>query len=266
MYSYRLLITLLFCLFTSFSFAASKSDKAKEKRWEEQIVPGLIVGEAVKLKTNDGEFLAIYAEPATEVAKGGMIILHGMGVHPDWTDITGPVRMAMPDSGWHTLSLQMPILGNEVTEEKPYAPLFDEVPARVQAGIDYLKSKGVKNIVISGHSLGNVMAVYYLVKKPDPSVKAVIAVAAGPGYAGDPRMDIAGNFGKVNIPFLDIYGSEDEQRIADNVKKRGQIAHQKGYKNYTSIVVKGANHFFTGKQQELIKHMNDWLEKNFVSK
>jgi len=261
MHSHRLLITLFFCISASLALAATKSDRAKEKRWEEQIVPGLIVGEAVKLKADGADFLAIYAEPTTEKIRGGMIVIHGMGVHPDWTDITGPVRMTMPDNGWHTLALQMPILPNDVTEEKAYAPLFDEVPARIQAGVDYLKSKGVKNIVLDGHSLGNVMAVYYLVKKPDPTVKAIIAVAAGPGYPGDPRTDIATNFGKVTIPFLDIYGSEDEPRIKNNVKKRAETARKKGNKNYDMIEVKGANHFFTGKQQELIKLMNDWLDK-----
>lgn len=258
----RYLIGLIFLLSAGLATAASKSDLAKEKRWEEQIVPGLLVGEAVKLKADGTEFLALYAEHTTEKALGGIIILHGMGVHPAWPDITDPVRMALPDHGWHTLALQMPILANEVTEEKAYAPLFDEVPARIQAGVDFLKSKGVKNIVFSGHSIGNVMALYYLSKQPDPAVRAMIAVAGGPGYTKDPRTDMAGNFRKVNIPFLDIYGGEDEQRIFDSVKVRTQIARKNGNKRYTAMKIPGANHFFAGMQETLTKRMRGWLANN----
>ena len=261
MFLYRSLIGLIFFLLAGFVLAESKSDLAKEKRWEEQIVPSLLVGEAVKLKADGLEFLALYAEHTTEKALGAAIILHGMGVHPAWPDITDPVRMALPDHGWQTLSLQMPILANDVTEEKTYAPLFDEVPARIQAGVDFLKSKGIKNIVISGHSIGNVMALHYLSKQPDPAVKAMIAVAGGPGYKKDPRTDIAGNFSKVNIPYLEIYGSEDEKRIHDAVKERAGIARKSG-KKYTEIKVAGANHFFTGMQETLIKRMRGWLSKN----
>ena len=260
------LIGLVFLALNSQLIAASKSDHAKEKRWEEQIVPSLMVGEAVKLKAAGTEFLGLYAENDTDKASGAVIILHGMGAHPAWPDITDPVRMELPEHGWHTLALQMPILGNDVSEEKVYAPLFDEVPDRIQAGVNFLKAKGIRNIVISGHSLGNVMAVYYMTKKPDPSVKAIIAVAAGPGYKNDPRTDIAGNFSKINIPFLDIYGSEDEQRIFNSVKQRTKIARKNGNKNYSAVKIEGANHFFTNMQDVLIKRIRGWLKKNAPAK
>jgi len=266
MFSRISLISLLFLTLCQPAIAASKSDRAKEKRWEEQIVPGLLVGEPVKLNADGTEFLALYAESSAEKIRGAMIILHGMGVHPAWTDITDPVRMAMPEHGWHTLSLQMPILGNEVTEEKTYAPLFDEVPARIQAGVDFLKARGIKTIVLDGHSLGNAMTLYYLNNKSEPVIKAIISVAAGPGYEGDPRTDIATNFSKIKIPFLDVYGSADEPRIHNSVKKRTQIAHKLGKKNYTVIEVQGANHFFHGKQDELVRIMNNWLEKTLKDK
>lgn len=124
---YLLLIPLLFAFTAN---AASKSDFAKEKRWEEQIVPSIMVGEEVKLTADGVEFLALYAEPTTEQQKGGVILLHGIGVHPAWPDVIEPLRMELPEYGWHTLSLQMPILGNEA-ENKDYAPLFAEVPARI---------------------------------------------------------------------------------------------------------------------------------------
>ena len=259
---FRSLITLVFCLSAGIAFAASKSDLAKESRWEEQIVPSLLVGEDVKLKADGVEFLALYAEPTTEEVHGGMIVLHGIGVHPAWPDVIDPIRMTFPDKGWHTLSLQMPILKNEA-EDKDYPPLFAEVPGRIQAGVDYLKSKGVNKIVIVGHSMGVTMANYYLATRPDKSIKAVVSAASGPGIPGDKRADSLANFKKTKLPYVDIYGTEDSKRVKDAVEERKKMAGKMKKKDYTVISVPGANHFYSGKQEELIKVIDDWLSKNF---
>ncbi len=260
-----LLINILFFVFSGLATAASKSDLAKEKRWEEQIVPSLLVGEDIKLKAAGTEFLGLYAEPTTDSVLGGVIILHGIGVHPAWPDVVDPLRMQLPDYGWHTLSLQMPILPNEA-EEKQYPPLFDEVPPRVQAGVDYLKAKGIKNIVIIGHSMGVTMAHYYLANKPDAAVKAMICASCGPGYPDDPRMDSVANFKKIKLPYLDIYGSADIDRVLSTAPQRAAIAKQMKNKNYTQKKVEGANHFYTGMQDELIKLVRGWLQTNAAGK
>jgi len=96
--------------------AASLSDRAKEARWERQIAPDLMVGDAVKLKAAGVEFLALYAAPSAKESKGAVIILHGNGVHPAWPDVIEPLRTQLPEHGWHTLSLQMPILQNGAKE------------------------------------------------------------------------------------------------------------------------------------------------------
>lgn len=259
----RYLIGLVFLLFSGIALAASKSDLAKEKRWEEQIVPGLLVGEAVKLTAKGVEFLALYAEPSADNAKGGLIILHGIGVHPAWPDVIDPIRMTFPDKGWHTLSLQMPILKNEATD-KDYPPLFPEVPGRIQAGVDFLKSKGISNIIIIGHSMGVTMANYYLASRPDSSVKAMISAASGPGHPNHKSMDSLTNFKKIKIPFVDIYGTLDSERVINGTKARSEAAKAAKKKNYTLFKVEGANHFYTGKQNELIKVIDDWLNMNAI--
>jgi len=169
--------------------------------------------------------------------------------------------MNLPESGWHTLSLQMPILKNEA-EMKDYPPLFDEAPARIQAGVDFLKSKGVKNIVIIGHSLGNTMTTQYLATKKDPSVRAFVAVAFGPGYPKDPRMDSYKNFSKVTIPTLDIYGSGDFEENLKGVNKRKKAAKKAGNKSFKQVKVEGANHFFTSMEDVLLQRVRSWLKKN----
>lgn len=252
----RYLIGLMFFALIGTVTAATKSDQAKEKRWEEQIVPSLLVGEPVTLKAGEVEFLALAADNVSETELGGAIIIHGIGVHPAWPDIIDPLRMNLPEHGWHTLSLQMPILPNEA-EGKDYIPLLPEVPARIQAGVDYFKARGVKNIVIIAHSLGGVMTNYYLAKQPDPAVRAYVSIGVSNATPGG--FDAVAAYKKINIPVFDIYGSQDlEGVLATAVARANNSKHNK---NFRQVKVDGANHFFSGMQEELVELVRDWLGK-----
>ena len=257
-FKYLLLIPFLFALTAN---AASKSDLAKEKRWKEQIVPSILVGEDVKLTAEDVEFLALYAEPTGDPQKGAVILLHGIGVHPAWPDVIEPLRMELPEYGWHTLSLQMPILANEA-ENKDYTPLFPEVPARIQAGVDFLKNKGIRTIAISGHSLGSTMGSYYLATKRDPAVRVFAIVSGGPGVPGEARMDSLENFRKINgVAILDVYGSEDEKSVLQAVNERRRLSQTIEGGSYQQLEIDGAGHFYRGKQEDLVTEFSTALDK-----
>ncbi|WP_455221686.1 DUF3530 family protein [Kaarinaea lacus] len=244
--------------------ATSKSDLAKEKRWEEQIVPSMMVGEAIKLKADGVEFLGLYTEPTTGKPKGAVILLHGMGVHPAWPDVIEPLRMQLPDLGWHTLSLQMPVLANEA-EEKDYPPLFSEVPARIQAGVDFLKSKGINNIVISGHSTGATMAFYYLATTRDPVVNTFAILSCGTGIANDDRSNTLENFKSIqSINIIDVYGSNDTKKVLGALKQRKELASKLHGDRYQYLQINGAGHFYREKQDELVSQLSSWLDKNVV--
>jgi len=259
--SKNLLCLLIFGFFSVSASAASLSDRAKEKRWEDQIVPDLFVGEAVKLKADGDEFLAIYTESSADKVKGGVIVMHGIGVHPAWADVVNPLRTQLAEQGWHTISLQMPILKNEA-KASDYAPLFKEVPSRIQAGTDYLKSKGVTNIAIAAHSLGAAMASYYLVVSPDSSIKAFASTSGSDGLPGDERMDAIANFKKMkNVSILDLRGSDDLDEVKAASKQRGEIGKKIHGNRYESKMIAGANHFYSGKDQELVTMVGEWLDK-----
>jgi len=248
------LFALLFSLYTH------ASDMDKEKRWEAQIVDALIIGEAVKLKAGNIEFLGIFAEHATEKAMGGAIILHGIGAHPAWPEVIQPLRTQLPDHGWATLSLQMPILPNEA-KGADYAPLFDEVRPRLQAGIDHLKQMGMQNIVIVAHSLGAAMATYYLSDKPDPAITAFVGIGMGQNE-GDKKMDNAVSLRTISLPVLDIFGSRDLPTVLASEKARSTAATKAGNKNYTQLKIEGADHFFNNMDIVLVKRVRGWLAKN----
>ena len=181
------------------SLTTGASDIAKEKRWADQVVEALIDGDEIWLKTDDKanqEFLGIYTESAIE-SNSAVIIMHGTGIHPDWQQIIQPLRVGLTEPGWHTLSIQMPILPNEAKTIE-YSPLYEEVAPRVRAAIKHLKTTGAKKIILIGHSLGASMAAYYLIK-PNPDVLGFIGIGMVAG-GDDKRMDDAHSISKITIP------------------------------------------------------------------
>lgn len=242
-------------LFASLFITAQASDVAKEKRWADQIVDALIDGEAVYLEADGHEFLTIYTE-AEDESKKGMIVVHGTGIHPDWDQVVKPIRVEMTTRGWNTLSIQMPILPNEA-EYADYVPLYPEVPGRMKAAEDYLREQGMEEIVVVAHSQGATMSSYYLSRNPS-EVAAFVAIGMG-ATQKDSHLNSAEALKKINIPVLDLYGSADLPGVLETSEQRKQSsAHNKAY---SQQVIQGAEHFFDGKNAELIKAVDSWLKQ-----
>ena len=234
---------------------AQASDLAKEKRWAEQTVDSILDGEAVWLKAGDLKFLTIYTE-AEEESDKGIIVVHGTGIHPNWDQVVKPVRVEMTTHGWNTLSIQMPILSNDASYAE-YLPLYDEVPARIKAAENYLLSQGVKSIVIVAHSQGAAMSSYYLSKNTH-KISAFVAIGM-PSQQTDASYDSTSALKKINIPVLDLFGSEDLPSVLNTSGKRK--AASKHNQLYSQQEILGAGHFFDGKDDILIETINEWLSQ-----
>src|SRR5215831_5205596 len=128
------------------------ADYVREKKWADEIIPGIIVGDPVYLEGRAGhKFLTIYTE--TPKAQAGLVIVHGIGVHPDW-GLIGTLRSALADHGYTTLSVQMPVLAGEANAED-YLPTFGEAAERLKVAVDFLHAKGSRKIAIVSHSMGS---------------------------------------------------------------------------------------------------------------
>lgn len=256
---FKTLLIVGISLFFSNGFA---SDTAKEKRWADQIADSVMVGDVEWLTVGKNKIFSIYTENTTEKALGGAIVLHGSGVHPNWDQVVRPLRSQLPDHGWSTLSLQLPVLSNEA-EYKDYIPLFKEVAPRINAGVKFLKSKGIQNIVIVAHSLGSGMAGYYMGNNPDSSIRALVAVGvSGVMYKEDSGVGYLNALKKIKVPVLDIFGSNDLPQVLKGEKAKADTARKAGNKNYTQVKITGANHFFENKEDVLVKRVRGWLLKN----
>jgi len=244
---------------TLISTPLSASDKAKEQRWANQIVDMLMVGEALWLESGDEQVLALVTEHTTEEAKGGAIVVHGIGAHPNWPEVIHPLRSRLPDHGWTTLSIQMPILENQA-DARDYEPLFEEVSPRFEAAIDHLQKQGIDNIVILAHSMGAAMSTHYLASNPAPPIRAFVGI--GMNQSEIEIMDNATNLEKITIPVLDLYGSQDLDGVMASVKKRATGAARAGNDNYRQVEIEGADHFFNGRADTLVKRVYSWIDRH----
>ena len=123
-------------------------DYAREKRWADEVTPGIVVGDAVYLTQKSGhKFLAIYADVGRP--RAAVITVHGQGVHPDW-GLIGALRSGLADHGYATLSVQMPVLATDALREDYFA-LLPDAADRLQAAVAFLKAKGHRKIVLACH-------------------------------------------------------------------------------------------------------------------
>ena len=235
---------------------ATNSDTAKESRWAEQVIDGLLDGEEVWLPDGSGhEFLGVYT-PADGNPGQAVILVHGIGVHPNWPDVIYPLRAGLLEHGTTTLSLQMPILANEA-EQSEYGNLFPELPNRFAAAIDFLSAEGYNNVTIVAHSMGASMAMYYLSRHFPEAVDSAVIIGMDAETDFDDKMEM---LAKSRVPILDLYGSQDLEPVLNSASQRNETGSGRSGYSYQQVQVEGANHFFQGHEEVLVQQVVDWLE------
>ena len=233
---------------------AAASDKAKEQRWAEQIVDQLIEGEAMWLEAGTDRFLAVLTE--ADEPRGSVILMHGLGVHPNWPQVIYPLRTELARLGWTTLSLQMPILANDA-EAAEYVPLYPEVPPRLDAALAFLADRNLLPAALVGHSSGSYMGAYYLRgARPGGAVSGLVGIGMS-GRTDGGVADAATSLAQIELPVLDLYGERDMDDVLAGVDRRF-VAGSKNPR-YEQRIVRGANHFFEGHEAELVTTVDAWL-------
>lgn len=237
----RYLLLLLACLTSLNVYAAS--DYAREKKWADEILPSVLTGDPVYLKqADDHGFLSLYTPG--DKAKPAVILVHGIGVHPDW-GLIGMLRQRLADAGYTTLSVQMPVLQADAKSDD-YPPTFDMAAERLKLATVYLKGKGFEKIALVSHSLGCRMTYRYLSRNPDPAVATWVAISS-PGVE---------DYAKLSPSVLDVYGTNDLPNVLKNVDVRAKGLTHKGS---GQITIPGADHFFEGKDGPLLDAVQQHL-------
>jgi pimeloyl-ACP methyl ester carboxylesterase len=181
-------------------------------------------------------------------------------VHPAWGFIDN-LRADLAEADYHTLSLQMPILAADAPFAA-YGKTLPEAFERIDAGIQYLKKKGVRRVILVSHSGGAMTAVAYAAKRPQVPLAGIVAIGLITFPNGPDTMQPALMLKSVHVPILDIYGSNDQYEVLSFTEARHAAALKAGNKGYSAVQVPDADHFFTGQYQTLLKHIKNWLGRN----
>ncbi|MBI3432594.1 MAG: DUF3530 family protein [Hydrogenophilales bacterium] len=232
----------LAALISLVAFAEPVADYAREKKWADEVVPGLVVGDPVYLQTPRGhhKFLALFTPVGGNKA---VIVVHGMGIHPDWGMI-GTLRTELADRGFATLSIQMPVLAADA-QSGAYQPTFPEAAERIAQAVDFLKAKGYTQLAIVSHSMGSRMSRVYFSGQPDAAVKSWASL----GLQQD-------DYDRLKLPILDLYGDNDLPPVLMGAAKR---KHSLVASHSRQVKIHRADHFYTGHEGEMVEAVTVFL-------
>lgn len=235
-------------------------DLAREQRLADQTVDAILDGEPLWLEAAGHRFLAIFTEPATGPARGGVILLHGRGLHPDWPNVIHPLRTALAEQGWYTLSLQMPVLGKDATYYD-YVEILPAAVPRIEAGIDFMAQRGIRPRILLAHSCGVHMAMAWAKARKGDGIDAFIGIGMGATDKGQPLLEPL-PLDRLPVPVLDIFGSDDYPAVRRHAPRRRQAA-LRAHPASRQVEVSGAEHYFVNRSDQLIAIVSGWLDDLF---
>lgn len=229
---------------------AQVPDNAREDRWAQEVAPQVVVGEVVWLATPQRtKVLAIFTDSGQH--KGGVVIVHGAGVHPDW-GLNGALRIKLSDDGFATLSVQMPVLEAGAKRDQ-YRALFAIAGERIGAALRDLHARGIGKVAIVSHSIGASMVDAYLAQPGGAPIAAWVPIGMLVDFARPPRE-----------PVLDIVAENDFPEVLTSASTRSLRSPRDPCAR--QVTVAGTDHYFANATDALAAAIEPFLERAFAGK
>ena len=242
--------------------SAHGQDYAREQRWADETLPGVVVGDAVRIKAASGrEFFALYTEgnaatlaKSSPDSKPAIVLVHGVGVHPDF-GIIGVLRVKLADLGYATLAIQMPVQGKDATVDDYFPKVFPDAADRMVKAAEWLRAKGHDKVVLLSHSMGAWMANVYLDQAFDATpYKAWIVMGLTGSYSWTMR--------RFAMPILDVYGENDIAPVLGAVGRRKFALKESNGSRQVKIAA--ADHHYLGRENELVAAIDVFLRERIA--
>ena len=254
----RYWLAILAILLALLAFPGHSSDRDREDRLVEEIEANLFDGALISLMPGADAFTAVQMASQMGTTRGGVILLHGRGFHADWPENIGPLRVGLSEAGWHTLSLQLPVL-EKSAKYFDYLPVLPEVLPRIDAALAHLKAENISPIVLLAHSCGAHMAMLWMEQYADQDIDAFIGIGMGATDYQQP-MRHPFPFASLKVPVLDLYGELDYPAVHRLAPERLQLINHGGNPLSKQVVATGADHYFSDNSELLTKEVSDWLD------
>lgn len=243
---------------------------SREQEIAEKLTRIADADEIVSLKASGARFIGLYkrarggtvneTENKSGETSGVVILVHGMGAHPDWPDVISPLRTRLTGSGWSTLSIQMPILSPEEPVAE-YGKTLDIANSRIQAAVNYLHAWEMDPIILLGYSFGSAQAASYLASNQPENVAAFVSVSMLAQKFIKPKLDVFKLIGEINIPILDVYGEEDLADVRRGIDDRRLAANKNNHNSFQQIELQQAGHNYLGTEKALAEQIQVWLRQ-----
>jgi len=263
-----IIIFILVFVFSNQLVAEGIKELNREQQIAEKLTLTADADEIISLKASGGRFIGLYkrakgSEINTGEAHGVMILVHGMGAHPDWPDVISPLRTQLTEFGWSTLSIQMPILSPEEPISE-YGRTLRIANSRIQAAVDYLHAWEIEAIILLGYSFGASQAANYLASNNPEEIKAFVSVSMLAQKFIKPGLDVYKFIAGIPVPILDIYGEDDLEDVRRGIDDRRLAASKNGNTGFRQIELQKAGHHYLGLEDVLVEQIQVWLQNNVL--
>lgn len=238
------------------------TDTSRERKWASEVVPKLTSGEAIYLETprtvrtlGREKFLALYTQANRAV--GAVILCHGNGMNPD-AGVVGQLRTDLAARGYTTLSIQMPILGTDLSgragttddDKRNYPLLFEDAGERINAAAKFLQTKGHPKVALVAYGMGARMSEFYLAHFAEAPIVAWVSLSISNG-------EFAAT-GRVRIPTLDVYADNDLADVVKGAPYRAAVL--RGIPRSRQVRIANTDHGYTGKEAPVAAEIQRFLD------
>jgi len=108
-----------------------EAEQYHQKALSEEVKASDVVWLKVQYPDSDvsNQVLSLQKQPRTAIPQGAVLLLHDKEQHADWPYLIHPLRTQLPDSGWYTLSVNLP---SDILREVPKRTLPNKAMDTVQ--------------------------------------------------------------------------------------------------------------------------------------
>jgi pimeloyl-ACP methyl ester carboxylesterase len=120
-------------------------------------------------------------------------------------------------------------------------------------------AKTSNKVVLIAHSCGAHMAMAWADTESFESIDAYVGIGMG---ATDYKQPMKHPFplDKIKVPVLDVYAENDYPAVLKMAAQRLRLIKIAANKKSSQVIVKGAEHYYVDKGEELTKVINQWLK------
>ncbi|ETX10444.1 hypothetical protein MUS1_14505 [Marinomonas ushuaiensis DSM 15871] len=225
------------------------------------------------LEANGDPFLTLYQPSLTSSTQGCVIILHSDNEHPDWPDAVAPLRNALPEHSWCTISIEVPditkraeavntqISTQEDNSQAVELPNQDTVFSRILATIAKAQSNEIEVFALLGYKTGAAYALNFLANNSDTANALILIDIETPATTS--HYSLAQQVRKIPQPILDYYINSNAGS-SQFAMWRKQAANQRTEINNDFIQLDAVPDRANGKKskQLLVQRVRGFLKQN----